>query len=387
MADLPDYYTQAQISEAEAASFKGGLAANRSPTPVSRDVYLGTDNHILYVCITDGVWTGFDAAILTQGILKLYANMNANSKKITNLAAPTLANDAARKADIDAIEPYTDEEAVAAVEAAGLILAAAKKIVFADDGMIQLGTSEDTPNIWGVRGAATAAVFMQPRSGNREGVLQVFPSGTETKSTLAVCNTSDLSNYGYFEVAISGLDVLMVPGLVGAGPIPTKLRIGFTLEPSTDRSRDLGKADKRWGEAYILHYNITQALAAGPRWSGITAPMTAGTALTRPQAVYVGGDGKMEKALATAAATMPAIALATGTIAENASGSFLLQGFFRYDTWDWTPGGLLYVSKDTAGALTQTLPAASGEQVQVVGVAITADIIHFNPSYELVEIS
>ncbi len=132
---------------------------------------------------------------------------------------------------------------------------------------------------------------------------------------------------------------------------------------------------------------VIQALTADHTWSGLTAPMTAGTALTIGQAVYVGGDSKMEKALATAAATMPAIALATGTIAENASGVFLMQGFFRDDTWNWTPGGLLYVSKDTAGALTQLLPAASGEQVQVVGVAITADIIYWNPSLELVEIS
>ncbi|GAJ17963.1 unnamed protein product, partial [marine sediment metagenome] len=39
------------------------------------------------------------------------------------------------------------------------------------------------------------------------------------------------------------------------------------------------------------------------------------------------------------------------------------------------------------GALTQTAPAEATDQVQVVGVAITADIILFNPSYELVEIS
>lgn len=132
---------------------------------------------------------------------------------------------------------------------------------------------------------------------------------------------------------------------------------------------------------------VIQALTADHTWSGLTAVMTAGIALVRPQAVYVGGDSKMEKALATGAATMPAIALATGTIAEDAAGEFLLQGFFRDDTWDWTIGGLLYISEDTAGALTQELPAASGEQVQVVGVAITADIIYFNPSFELVEIS
>lgn len=103
MSDLPDYYTQTSIAEAEAASFKGGLDANKSATPVSRDIYLATDTLILYVCIVDGAWTGFDASIIVQGILTLYENMDANSKKITDLAAPTLANDAARKAYVDTL--------------------------------------------------------------------------------------------------------------------------------------------------------------------------------------------------------------------------------------------------------------------------------------------
>jgi len=101
MADLPDYYTQTALAEAEAASFKGGLDANKPDSPVSRDIYFATDTQKLYVCVVDGTWTGFDASILTQGILTLYANMNANSRKITSLAGPTADNDAARKKYVD----------------------------------------------------------------------------------------------------------------------------------------------------------------------------------------------------------------------------------------------------------------------------------------------
>ena len=98
MADLPDYYTQAAISEAEAAKIKGGLDVNKSAAPVSRDVYIATDTQILYVCVVDGVWTGFDASILTQGILTLYENMAGGGKRITNIADPTAAQDAATRA-------------------------------------------------------------------------------------------------------------------------------------------------------------------------------------------------------------------------------------------------------------------------------------------------
>ena len=128
-------------------------------------------------------------------------------------------------------------------------------------------------------------------------------------------------------------------------------------------------------------------LLADHTWSGLTALMTAGAALTRTQAVYASA-GKMVLADADAAASMPVIALCTpATLAEDAEGEFLLQGFFRDDTWDWTPGGLIYASL-TPGALTQNVSGyTTGDQVQVVGVAITADIIYFNPSLELVEIS
>lgn len=132
--------------------------------------------------------------------------------------------------------------------------------------------------------------------------------------------------------------------------------------------------------------NIIQALTSDHTWSGITATLTAGENLTIGEIVYAKSDSKMWKGDADAAATMPVIAVATGTINADATGEFLLFGFFRDDTWNWTVGGLLYCDT-TAGALTQTAPSGSGDQVQVVGVAITADIIYFNPSLELVEIS
>lgn len=103
MPDLPDYYTQVITLEAEAYKFRGGADTSKSADPTARDVYFATDTKILYVCVVDGFWTGFDASILVQGFLTLYENMNANSNKIINLAAPTLANDAARKTYVDTL--------------------------------------------------------------------------------------------------------------------------------------------------------------------------------------------------------------------------------------------------------------------------------------------
>ncbi len=281
-----------------------------------------------------------------------------------------------------------DALAVAAVEAAGLTLAATKKIVIPLDGWLELGTYTGNCLVYGGQVAGMPhELVVQPASGNNQGSVNIMPSGTSEIANVALLNTNDPANCGIAELLIEGTTVRLYAFSFGTGNIPTKFVIHLDSEPSADGSKSFGDTAKRWSDIYAYHHQLTQALGTDHTWSGNCVPMTAGIALTIGQAVYVGGDSKMEKALATAAATMPAIALATGDIAENAVGSFLLQGFFRDDTWTWTPGGLLYVSRATAGELTQTLPAVAGEQVQVVGVAISADIIYFNPSFELVEIS
>ena len=138
----------------------------------------------------------------------------------------------------------------------------------------------------------------------------------------------------------------------------------------------------------ILAVPITAALGTDHTWSGLTATLTAGANLTIGQCCYVGADGKMELADADAAATMPIVAMATGSISENATGIFLLHGFFRDDSaWEWaTLGGLLYGDTTTAGAMNQTAPSGAADIVQVVGVAMTADIVYFCPDKTTVEI-
>ena len=101
-------------------------------------------------------------------------------------------------------------------------------------------------------------------------------------------------------------------------------------------------------------------------------------------ALYMASDGNYEEADADAAATMPcsALALETGTGTKKV----LLKGYMRNDGWNWgTVGGLLYVDT-TTGALTQTKPSGSGDQVQIVGYATHADRIFFNPDYGLIEV-
>lgn len=95
-------------------------------------------------------------------------------------------------------------------------------------------------------------------------------------------------------------------------------------------------------------------------------------------------DGNFDTTDADAEATMPvaALALETGT----GSKLVLFDGFIRDDTWAWTPGGIIYAGT-TVGTMTQTSPSGSGDIVQVVGWALSADIMFFQPNLAYVELA
>jgi len=52
----------------------------------------------------------------------------------------------------------------------------------------------------------------------------------------------------------------------------------------------------------------------------------------------------------------------------------------RNDAWNWTVGGVLYLDTSVAGGLTQTAPSGEDDAVKIIGHAVTADVIYFNPS-------
>jgi hypothetical protein len=122
--------------------------------------------------------------------------------------------------------------------------------------------------------------------------------------------------------------------------------------------------------------------------TGIVVTMTALDGLAVGELVHIDANGKLDQAHADAAADMPAIGIA---LTANASGgdaevNVLLLGIYRDDSqFDFTPGAPIYVSDTTEGDFIETAPSSDGDFVQRVGVAITADIIYFNPSMDVIE--
>ena len=127
--------------------------------------------------------------------------------------------------------------------------------------------------------------------------------------------------------------------------------------------------------------------------SGITATFTAGEDLVRGEVVYFkAGDSKMWKAVATAAGTMPVAAMAAADISADATGKFLLYGFLADNgTFPaYTVGGDLYAPEAETSSQNvpeQTAPDSDGDFVQVLGYAVTANSVFFNPDQTVVEVA
>ena len=127
--------------------------------------------------------------------------------------------------------------------------------------------------------------------------------------------------------------------------------------------------------------------------SGITATFTAGEALVRGEVCYFkAGDSKMWKAVATAAATSNCVAMAAADIAGDAAGLFLLKGFLADNgTFPaYTIAGTLYTPEAaTSGENVpeQAAPDTDGDFVQVLGWAVTANSVYFDPDSTIVEVS
>lgn len=120
--------------------------------------------------------------------------------------------------------------------------------------------------------------------------------------------------------------------------------------------------------------------------SGEVFSLTFGATITFSQVLYMGSGGKLLLAKADAASTSPGLYLAAEGGADTESKQVLRSGFIRDDSWSWTVGGAIYLDASTAGAMTQTAPSGSGNQVQLLGFAISATVIDFRPQLITVEI-
>lgn len=138
----------------------------------------------------------------------------------------------------------------------------------------------------------------------------------------------------------------------------------------------------------ITSTNLTPAPGTDLTSTGIKVALTANENQAFGDVCYIDADGEAHLGDADAVATSKIVAMcADATIAANASGNYLLLGVARQDAWNWTPGGLVYltVTATTGNTLSQTAPTGTDDCVVVIGIATHADRLFFNPSLDIIE--
>jgi len=119
------------------------------------------------------------------------------------------------------------------------------------------------------------------------------------------------------------------------------------------------------------------APSADHKATGVVVSIASGESVTAFNAVYIRSDGEVGPADADAASSMPAIGVALESKSDGQATKILISGVLRDDTYNFTPGADLFIGT-TAGEITATAPSGSGDTVQKIGVALTADSIYVN---------
>ncbi|MEJ7587246.1 MAG: hypothetical protein WKI04_06760 [Ferruginibacter sp.] len=178
-------------------------------------------------------------------------------------------------------------------------------------------------------------------------------------------------------------------GYVGFAPADAAGATVYTLPNADGTSGQLlttnGSGLLRWSSA-PASTDITSTLITNQNFVGTYETAVAGEAIVFGDVLYLDfATNKWNKAKANAFATTPVQRMALETIAANASGKMLIEGFIRNDAWSFGAAAV-YLSSGSPGAITTTQPSTPGDQVQRVGIAFNTNKLHFKPSLDVREL-
>ena len=186
-----------------------------------------------------------------------------------------------------------------------------------------------------------------------------------------------------------------VDGTPGTGDMPGRIILGTSADgaevPTTRVTIDSAGTVTIANELNLAGSAQFDSSPSDEAVSGMTAIFTAGEDLERGEVVYFkAADSKMWKAVATASGTMPVVAMAAADISADATGVFLLHGFLADNgTFPaYTVGATLYApeaEQNSQNVPEEAAPDTDGDFVQVLGFAVTANSVYFNPSNDVIE--
>jgi len=172
-------------------------------------------------------------------------------------------------------------------------------------------------------------------------------------------------------------------------PLVGQIEIATVAKTSRTMADNSSKDVSEMGWVYPSStYNAAADGMADDNYNGDTIiGRNCGEGLTQWDTVRLVNDADpFHQADADAAGEFPAIGIAVAACTDTNPAVILVKGVARNEGWTGlTPGGKVYLS-DTAGGVTQTPPATSGDCVQIVGWALSDSEIYFDFSRPYVEL-
>jgi len=131
-----------------------------------------------------------------------------------------------------------------------------------------------------------------------------------------------------------------------------------------------------------------ESAPANTSFSGVSTTFTANEAQVLGDLVYINSTYKAQLGDADTIITSRILAMCTGTVSANNTGTYLMQGFITNNSWSFTQNQPVFLSlTGTSGnTLTQTAPTATNDCVVHIGVAVSSTRIYFNPSQLIIEL-
>ena len=197
------------------------------------------------------------------------------------------------------------------------------------------------------------------------------PGALDTLDELAAALGDDANFASTVTTALALKAPLASPALTGNPTVPTQ-----TPGDNSTKAASTAYVDAAVSGVSNQQYLVDGTPASDDLWHGrAIAGLNAGATIAQWEAVYLASDGEWALADANGTGTYPARGLAVAAGTDGNPLTVITEGVVRNDAWAWTVGGQVYLS-GTAGALTQTAPSTTGDKLQLVGFALSADVLY-----------
>lgn len=271
------------------------------------------------------------------------------------------------------------------------------------------GTTSGTVTIKTADAAGTYTLTLPTDDGTTDQFLQTNGSGTLVWATPAGSGTVTATGGNLTSDAVvlgaGTTDTKVVTGITTDGTSKLNLGVagssvgGVVLANATSGTVELRPVTGALGTVVLSLPAVTDTvvtLAATQTLSGkivqlAAVPSTddtyqgtvitgrnAGATIAQWEAVYLDAStSEWLLADANGSSTYPCRGLAVAAGTDNNALTVIDDGVVRNDAWTWTVGADIYLS-GTPGGLTQTAPSTSGDKIQKIGYALSADTMRVN---------